>query len=99
MQAAVTTINDVARGLFDGAYEIMEKTKEELLSSEMMRAEHSDVEEMLKAGGNEWMRMMMQAYLDARTEQEQKVEVCGKDGVMRGKAVARGGKWKRCGVK
>lgn len=62
----------------DAFFIAQEKFKEivsELSREEMMKKEHSEIEEYLKIEGFELLRRMMQAHLDMRTQQEQVVEV------------------------
>ena len=52
-----------------------------LSSREMMNKEHSEIESYLKTEGFELLRRMMQAHLDLRREQEQRVEVIDVKGI------------------
>ena len=85
MQAAVTRF-EITRGFFDEAYDIMKDTEDMLLSREMLEADHSELEQMIQLRGTEWMRAMLQAHLDARTQKEQEITVRGADGVERTQA-------------
>jgi len=65
-------------------YSAKEKFKEieaMLVSDEMMKKEHSEIESYLKIEGFELLRWMMQAHLDLRSQQEQRSEVINGNGI------------------
>lgn len=84
MQAATKT--NKSDDWFYEAHGIMKDIETKLLCPETLRAEHSDVEELVKATTFELMRSLFQAHLDFRATCEQKVEVCGADGASRPQA-------------
>lgn len=60
------------------------KMLSDLISEEMMHAEHGAVEEHLKKQGAEFLRLLFQGQLDRRAEKEQKLaQVIGSDGIRR----------------
>lgn len=54
-----------------------------LSTSEMIRAQHSEVEALCEAEGREWARLMLEEHLAMRAALEKRVEVTGADGVTR----------------
>jgi len=52
-------------------------------STEMIRAPHSDVEELCDAQGKEWARLMLEEHLALRAALEKRALVRGEDGVER----------------
>lgn len=54
-----------------------------LVSDDMVRKEHSELEEMLHAQGREWARLMYEENLRLRAQLEQRKGVTGADGVER----------------
>jgi hypothetical protein len=69
---------------FSAAQEQFEMIIDALRSREMMNAEHADVEKYLFKDGIELLRLMLQGYLDKRSEAEEPREsVRGADGVER----------------
>ncbi len=54
-----------------------------LTSDDMVRKEHSELEEMLHAQGREWARLMLEENLRLRAQLEQRRDVTGADGVER----------------
>ena len=69
---------------FAQAGEQLGRLLSKLVSEQMMHAEHGDVEEHLKVEGAEFLRLLFQGQLNARAENEQKVQgVIGSDGVER----------------
>lgn len=54
-----------------------------LVSDDMVRKEHSEIEEMLHAQGREWARLMFEENARLRTQLEQRTAVVGADGVDR----------------
>jgi hypothetical protein len=57
-----------------------------LASTEMIRAPHSEVEELLEEKAQEWARRMLQEHVELRAAAEKRVEVVGADGVERSAA-------------
>ena len=57
-----------------------------LSSTEMTRARHSDVEDLIEAQGREWARLMLEEHLALRAALEKPVEVSDAEGVERGSA-------------
>src|SRR5690606_23500265 len=55
-----------------------------LLSDDMARKNHEEVEEFASEAGREWARRKLQEDLDVRAEVERRVHVEGSDGVERG---------------
>src|SRR5690606_27641538 len=55
-----------------------------LLSDDMARKNHEELEEFASEAGREWARRMLQEHLDLRAEVERRVHVEGSDGVERG---------------
>src|SRR5438552_1860073 len=60
---------------FFSAQEKFKEIEAMLSSSGMMNKEHSEIESYLKIEGFELLRRMMQAHLDLRSGQEQRIEV------------------------
>lgn len=56
---------------------------EAMLTSEMIRKPHSDLEAMLDEQGKEWARLMLEENLRLRAQIERKTAVVGADGVER----------------
>ena len=54
-----------------------------LSASEMIRAQHTEVEALCEAEGREWARLMLEEHLAMRAGLEKRVEVTGADGVPR----------------
>jgi hypothetical protein len=54
-----------------------------LVSQDMSRKTHSDIEQMLDEQGRRWAQMMFQQYFDMRAAAEKRTEVVGSDGVER----------------
>lgn len=71
---------------FAGSTAKMGEMHEHLSSSGTLRAEHGVVEEWVRVEGRELLRLMYQAHLRVRGSAEQRVEVRGADGVVRGDA-------------
>jgi hypothetical protein len=57
--------------------------KKRLTSSEMMNAQHSDLERYVTEEGVELQRLLLQAHIDLRATREKRVAVKGADGVVR----------------
>ncbi len=57
-----------------------------LSGGEMVRKEHSDVEDLLDEKGKEWARLMFEEYLRMRATLEKRTEVVGADEIERGSA-------------
>jgi hypothetical protein len=64
----------------DGA---MDRTKDRLMSPEVMAMTLSEVERLVGAAGHELVRELMQAHVDLRAAQERVVDVVGADRVTR----------------
>ena len=54
-----------------------------LLSTEMTKKSHSDLEAFCEAKGREWSRLLLEEHLALRASLEKRVEVTGADGVER----------------
>jgi hypothetical protein len=85
MSAAYTTTIPESHAFARSTAKIGEM-HEHLSSSGTLRAEHGAVEEWLSVEGRELLRLMYQEHLDVRGGAEQRVEVRGADGVVRGDA-------------
>ena len=80
MNAAIRIANDSP---FCESRQSMKKLEDALISEDALNAPLHDIERMLREGGRELMRTMMQAHFDRRSAQEREVEVCDADGVER----------------
>ncbi|MEW6498985.1 MAG: ISKra4 family transposase [Cyanobacteriota bacterium] len=74
----------------NSAQEKFDEIVAEILSAEMMRAEHGEIERYLKIEGFELLRRMMQEHLDLRAESEPRVEVKNSQGIEMTRARASG---------
>lgn len=72
--------------MFQEAHGRMKDIEDELTTPEALHADHSDIEQLIKAKGFELMRSLLQGHLDWRASQEQKVPVEAADGIARTKA-------------
>lgn len=69
---------------FRAVYEQCARMIEAMMSAEMLRSTHDVVEGRINDEGHEFMRLMLQAYFDIRTKEEEPREaVIGKDGLVR----------------
>jgi len=84
MSAAKAESIDVTEVPFVRARTHAARVEGKLGSMEMIRAPHSDVEELCDAQGKEWARLMLEEHLALRAALEKRVEVKGADGVERG---------------
>jgi hypothetical protein len=70
-------------GQFD-EFSVADQYYFKLKSQNMLKLQHGDVEEKIDEDGNELLRLLLQAHLVVRTEQEPKLEkVTGADGIDR----------------
>lgn len=70
---------------FFGVMELAEQAAALFGSPEMLKLPHGDLEKAAEPKAREFGRMLIQANINMRTKAEQKVEVRGVDGVVRGK--------------
>ena len=70
-----------------------------LTSAEAMSATLTDIERLLAKEGTEFLRGLLQAYVDARSAAEQPVSVVGADGVPRPHARPAPARWRRRSAK
>jgi hypothetical protein len=82
MQAATKMI-ELNNDWFNEAHGIMKDIENKLLCPETLRADHSDVEKLIREHTLEVARSLLQAHLDYRAAHEQVVEVRGADGTSR----------------
>lgn len=88
MSAAHANPIATAETIFAGARAHAAKVEGILMSDEMIRKTHSDLEEMLDGQGKEWARLMLEENLRLRAEVERRKAVIGADGIERKSARA-----------
>ncbi|MFO0713961.1 MAG: hypothetical protein U0353_29160 [Sandaracinus sp.] len=82
MGAALVEV-EASEPMFARARAHAAKVEDMLVSDDMVRKEHSELEEMLHAQGREWARLMYEENLRLRAQLEQRKGVTGADGVER----------------
>lgn len=83
MSAAHTERFEAVGMRFSEARAHASKVEDIVMSDEMIRKSHSELEAMLDGQGKEWARLMLEENLRLRAELERKTEVVGADGVKR----------------
>jgi hypothetical protein len=81
--SAAKQLDDVAVEWFGPARAHAARAEVKLSGDDMVRAPHSDVEELCEAEGREWARLMLEQHLALRAGLEQRVEVVGAEGAAR----------------
>ena len=69
--------------LFSEVERTMDDIKTDLMSTELLSADHRDVERLIETKTRGLMRELFQAHLDLRAAKEQKVTVRGADNIAR----------------
>lgn len=78
------SIGDGFDELFENADRLYENLKRALVSAEMLKLEHGDIEERVAADGLGILRQLVQVHFDVRSEQEiRRDSVTGADGIER----------------